>query len=259
MIECSHCQGRLTASGLCLRCHRRTTSEPVRQPAQPDEGWRGKAPDPSPLDSPPVPVRPTPGAAGDARSAPVPLSPQGPEAPTPGAFGATVIRGTVTDLGEQRMESVGMQGSQALQQLSTGCLLAPFRALAIALGLLLAPLRGLLAVGLMPGRQPQTPDRLQVPGTPFVVTDAGGTAYECYLRGEVRGGFIRLGDEVQVRGRLDPRTATLRVRDLTNVRTGAIARGYVDPDARMAPMRNVLAVVLAFALLCLILGMLGVI
>lgn len=153
------------------------------------------------------------------------------------------------------METVSLKGSQALGQVGTGCLQAGPRAMGIILGVLFAPLRLLLIPSLTGiGKRPEGPDRIQVPGTPFTLEAEDGREYDCYLRGEVRGGFLRLGDEVEVDGRID-RTRVVQVGSVVNLRTGAIAQGYVDPEARSAPLKTALAVVLVVLMLLFLFSM----
>ena len=155
-----------------------------------------------------------------------------------------MLRGRISEVGAERVETVSLRGSQALGQLGTGCLQAVPRAMGIVLGALFAPLRLLLIPSLSGiGKKPDGPDRIQVPGTPFILEADDGLEYDCYLRGEVRGGFLRLGDNVEVDGKIDG-SHVVQVNRVANRRTGAIARGYVDPVARSAPLKTVLTVVL---------------
>lgn len=153
------------------------------------------------------------------------------------------VSGVIVEVGEQRLESVSLSGNLAAQQMASGCLAAPFRALGILAGVLFAPFRVFLLPSLTPRRRADGPDRMQIPGQPFLVQVDDGTDYDCYLRGELRGGYLRMGDRVEVNGRID-RHGILRVSKLVSVRTGSISRGYVDPKARYANARGVLALLL---------------
>lgn len=115
-------------------------------------------------------------------------------------------------------------------------------------GILFAPFRMLLGASLAAGRRPDGPDHFEVPIHPFLVQADDGTEYDCLLRGELRGGFLRMGDPVEVAGRLD-RQHVLRVSTVANLRTRAVSRGYVDPKARYATARGVVAVVLILFLI----------
>lgn len=118
-----------------------------------------------------------------------------------------------------------------------GALTAIPRAIGLVLGLMFAPLRALILPSLMSGGPRRTnPDHLQVPVTPFVVESDDGIEYDCILRGETRGGFLKLGEPVEVSGRLD-RTRVVRVDQVRSLRTEAITKGWVDPRARIARVR----------------------
>jgi hypothetical protein len=156
------------------------------------------------------------------------------------------LSGTITDLAEQRFETVNTTGNQVAGQVARGLITAPFRAVGLLVGLLFAPLRFLLLPSLSRSPRSTESDRMQVPGTPFVLRTDDGQETECYLRGEVTGGFIRLGDRVQVTGRMNPSSRVFRVSNLVNQRTHAVTRGHVDPRARFASLRAVMAVVLLF-------------
>lgn len=273
MADCPDCGGRLTAKGRCLRCGYSATATTRSAPVTPPEsgGWRGRSgpgappapppatPPPAPLPPaapvPPQPTRvptpppPTPSTPPPSYGPPVPLSPTPapnfapptvPGAPTPAGFAGLVrVRGRVSEVGVERFETVSLDGSRAMGAIGSGIVTAVPRAIGIVLGILFAPLRMLLIPSLSGmGRRPEGPDRIQVPGTPFVLDGDDGVVYDCYLRGEVRGGFLRLGDPVDVVGRLD-RSGVLRADTVTSVRTGAVVRGYVDPKARRAPFATI--------------------
>lgn len=179
----------------------------------------------------------------------VPLpSSQGPAVARPSRWGSLSVRGVITEVGEPRTESVNVTGNLAAEQVARGCVSAPFRAIGIVLGILFAPFRMLLGLSLTPARRPDGPDRAEVPGYPFLVQAENGTEYDCYLRGELRGGFLRMGDTVEVAGRLD-RHHVLRVSTIVNLRTRSVSRGYVDPKVRYATARGVIAVALLFLLI----------
>lgn len=257
--DCPDCHTPLNRSGVCTRCFYRAPKSAGQSAPAPDAGgWQGKsAPAPHPTSSggwasggptaspvsAPVPA-PTAPLAGHPT---YPLSPPASTAATASsraAVGRVRLRGRICEVGAERFETVSLKGSQALGQLGTGCVQVVPRAIGVVLGVLFAPLRLLLLPSLTGiGRKPEGPDRVQVPGTPFTLEADDGLEYDCYLRGEVRGGFLRLGDEVEVDGRID-RARVVRVNSVVNRRTGAIAHGYVDPEARSAPLKTVLAGVL---------------
>jgi hypothetical protein len=161
----------------------------------------------------------------------------------PSWWGSLTVRGTIVEVGEPRSESVSLAGNLAAERLARGCITAPFRAVGIMVGILFAPFRMLLGPSLAPSRRSDMPDRFEVPGHPFLVQTDDGTEYDCYLRGELRGGFLRMGDPVEVTGRLD-RHHVLRVSSVVNLRTRSVSRGHVDPRARYATARGVVAVLL---------------
>lgn len=123
------------------------------------------------------------------------------------------------------------------------------RAIGLVLGIIFAPLRMLIVPSLMVGGRRQTgPDQLQVPVTPFVVQSDDGAEYDCILRGEARGGFLKLGEPVEVSGRIDW-THVVRVDQVRSLSTNAITKGWVDPRARMAKFRALMGIIcLVFSL-----------
>jgi ABC-type antimicrobial peptide transport system permease subunit len=163
------------------------------------------------------------------------------------------IRGTIDEVGAQRTESVSMAAQNAMGSAAVGALTAIPRAIGVILALLFAPLRLLLLPRIMGGGRKQSgPDQLQVPVTPFVLRADDGNEYDCMIRGEVRGGFLKLGEAVEVSGRID-RSRVVRVDQVQSIRTNAITKGWIDPRARMAQFQAVAGVVfLVFLLIFLI-------
>lgn len=153
----------------------------------------------------------------------------------------------------QRNESVSMAAQNAMGSAAVGALTAIPRAFGVILALLFAPLRMLLVPSLMGGgRKQSSPDQLQVPVTPFVLKADDGNEYDCMIRGEIRGGFLKLGEAVEVSGRID-RTRVIRIDQVQSIRTNAITKGWVDPRARMAQFQALAGVVfLVFLLIVLI-------
>lgn len=265
---CPKCEGRMSKSGRCPRCFYRIPIASSPDPAGDAEGWRGRSGNPVPPPKPLPPPQPRPTSRPDPAKRPAPPRPPAPPEPiyrplpiqppepvkppvpaTPpastvkGLAGHIHLRGRISEIGAERFETVGLQGSKALTQMSTGCLMVIPRAIGLLAGIIFAPLRLLLVPSLMGmGKKPDGPDRMQVPGTPFVVSGNDGTVHECYLRGEIRGGFLRLGEEVEVAGRVD-RSGVVRVSSVVNTSTGAKAWGQVDGEAKLAPVRTVIAVI----------------
>lgn len=167
-------------------------------------------------------------------------------------FTGDTLSGTIAELAEQRFETVNTTGNQVAGQVVRGLVTAPFRAIGLLVGLLFAPLRFLLMPSLARSPRSSEADRMQIPGTPFVLRTDGGQETECYLRGEVTGGFIRLGDRVEVTGRMNPTNRVFRVSKLVNQRTHAVTRGHVDPRARFASFKAVMAVLLLFVVVLIV-------
>lgn len=233
MATCPDCDGTLTASGRCLRCGYK--GGVAASGSSPVPGGRAPSPAPAPVPRPGPAPRPAPAPRPSPSSAPGPApSPVPSPAPAPASPPAG------------RQATVG-----------TGVATAVPRAFGIVLAILFAPLRWLLLLpSMMAGRRPGRPDTQQVPGTPFMVEGDDDREYECYIRGEVRGGFLRLGDQVDVAGRLD-RSSVLRVDSVTSQRTGAVVKGFVDPKARMAPAAGCLAIVVVVGLLLFVISLFG--
>jgi hypothetical protein len=167
--------------------------------------------------------------------------------------GAGTLRGVIVEVGAQRNESVSMAGRNAMNAAAHGALTAVPRAFGIILAVLFAPLRMLLVPSLLGGRgREQRPEHLQVPVTPFIIVDEGGRHHECLLRGEVRGGFLRLGEEVEVDGTRD-RSNVFRARRIRSVRSHATISGWVDPRARTARAQTVAGAVFLALLVVIVL------
>lgn len=210
----------------------------------------------------PPPVTPsattTASAAAPRAPLPVPLTPTAPpNAPStvsslaaqPGLFGHLRVRGMISEVGVERHESVSLAGAEFGARLGHGLLTLIPRAIGLLLALRYAMLRFLLIPSLLGmGRRPQEPERMKVPVTPFMLTADDGTLYDCIIRGEVRGGFLKLGEQVEISGRVD-RTRVVRASEVRSLRTGAITRGYVDPHARFAPVRTAITLVVVIGLI----------
>jgi len=175
----------------------------------------------------------------------------------PGLFGNLRIRGMISEVGAERHESVSLAGAEFGARLGHGLLTLIPRAIGLLLALRYAMLRYLLIPSLLGmGRRPQEPERLRVPVTPFMLTADDGTLYDCIIRGEVRGGFLKLGEQVEVCGRVD-RARVVRASAVRSLRTGAITRGYVDPQARLAPVRTAITIIMVIGLITFLVSVLG--
>ncbi|MCZ2817252.1 hypothetical protein [Modestobacter sp. VKM Ac-2984] len=283
--------GKKLRNGVCLVCHyaapdaTMSTKRPLPG-AGPStgSGWRGRAGTGAgvPGGAPPAAGPPPSGRAGAGPRVP-PISPvtpppvtttppvgaapgPGPSGPAPAASrptrGRVVVTGTISDVSPERYDTVRLGVNNALSGTTVSLLTIFPRAVGIAFGVLLSIVsprlggatRGLSGLG---GRRygQDRPDSLRVPGTPFVLDGDDCTTFDCYLRGELRGGAVRLGDRVEVRGRIDPRSQVLEVGELVNARTGATTRGYVDPSARMTGVRTVVQLIVVIVLVLALLSM----
>lgn len=230
---------------------------------------RGTGATHSPASRPP-PVTPSattaPSTSAYGAPLPVPLTPTAPPR-TPsaatsssaqqGLFGSLRVRGVISEVGAERHESVILSGAEFGARVGYGLLTLIPRAIGLLLALRYAMLRFLLIPSLLGmGGRPQEPERLKVPVTPFVLTADDGTVYDCIIRGEVRGGFLKLGEQVEVSGRVD-RTRVMRASEVRSLRTGAITRGYVHLQARLAPLRTVVTLVIVIGLITSLVSVFG--
>ena len=143
------------------------------------------------------------------------------------------VSGYVVSVSEPTLENVSLLAHNASQQALTGCLMTPFKAIGIMLGLLFAPLRFLLGAAVRPGLGAHGPDSVQVQARRFRIEDSGtGRTIECYLRGELVGGDIYLGEEVEATGRFQRSTGIFEVARLQSLKTGAVTTGSVDSRVR---------------------------
>jgi len=156
-------------------------------------------------------------------------------------FAPLRMSGLVVQVDQPRSETVSLSGHNAAQMAASGCLTAPLRAMGILMGILFAPLRFLMIPSMM-FRGPEGPNQLSIPINTFLLQTHSGDSVECMLRGELRGGSLRQGDEVDVEGRLS-RHGVLTVSSMVNARTGATTTAYVDPRAKGGILRAVLMVV----------------
>jgi hypothetical protein len=161
--------------------------------------------------------------------------------------------GSIVSVSDPLYENVSLAAFNASQQAVTGCLTAPFRAIGIVMGVLFAPLRFLIGMGLMGGRGQQGAQSVQVPVHRFRVQDQlTGQYVECLLRGELGGGAIYLGEDVQVTGRFSRSTRVFAVSRLVTLSTGAVTTGVVDSRVRHQGVLSFLAIwlllVVVFAL-----------
>lgn len=252
---CPKCGEGVLRGGWCSKCSYRTPES--RQREQEAQRRRRQAADPAGDQFPgpqtwaprggaghPAPPEPAPGAGTpvprDGAGRPAPPAPVPVPAPASGgrgpATGAVVLDGTVVDVGDIIKETVDLRSALAASSAVRGCLLLPLRLAGILAGCLFAPLRLLLMPSLFMGHSGPQQDRLVVlERHPFVVRDASGARHDCYIRGELRGAPVRLGEPVRVQGRVERGTGLLRVARLTNTTTGATTTGRIDTRVRLQP------------------------
>lgn len=268
---CPKCGEGVLRGGWCSKCSyrtpesrqreqeaqkRRRAADPAGDQSPDPQTWtpRGSADHEAPPVPPPVPV-PDPRAGRGGRGAsrrtatpppPIPIPVPGgrgagpnPEPLSGGRrpmTGAVVLDGTVVDVGDVIKETVDLHSSQAAGTAMRGCLLLPLRLVGVLAGCLFAPLRLLLMPSLFMGHSGPQQERLVViERRPFVVRDASGAHHDCYIRGELRGAPVRLGEQVRVQGRMERGTGLLRVARLTNTTTGATSTGHIDARVRLQP------------------------
>ena len=122
----------------------------------------------------------------------------------------------MVDVGDVIKETVDLRSALAAGTAVRGCLLLPLRLAGILAGCLFTPLRLLLMPSLFMGHSKPQQDRLVVlERHPFVVQDTSGARHDCYIRGELRGAPVRLGERVRAQGRVERGTGLLRVARLT--------------------------------------------
>lgn len=250
---CPNCGEGVLRGGWCSKCSYRTPES--RQREQEAQRRRRQAADPAGDQFPdpqtwaprgrPAPPEPPSGAGAPDAGAGTPVPRRGagrpaPPVPAPGgrgpAAGAVALDGTVVDVGDIIKETVDLRSALAAGSAVRGCLLLPLRLAGILAGCLFAPLRLLLMPSLFMGHSGPQQDRVVVlERHPFVVQDASGARHDCYIRGELRGAPVRLGERVRVQGRVERGTGLLRVARLTSTTTGATTTGRIDTRVRLQP------------------------
>ncbi len=152
-----------------------------------------------------------------------------------GSFGSVIGRalvgerltGTIVHVAEASYDNGSLGAFNASQQLATGCLTAPFKALALVLAILFAPFRFLIGLGFS-GRGHSGPTDVQIPIHRFRLQADTGQMVECVLRGQLAGGGIYLGEDVEVSGKFSLTTGVFNVQRVVSHSTGAVTTGSVD-------------------------------
>jgi hypothetical protein len=269
--------GKKLRGGVCIVCGytapnaTMSSKKPLTPSGPGGSGWRSRsgtsagtnygastrgAPQPSAGASPPG----SGASGGGAPSTPFPTVPAGSASPT--GAGRTILAGIISELSPERYDTMGLGASNALGSLAIGLITVVPRAIGLAcrifFSIFLPRLGGAFGRGGGGRYGANRPDSVQVPGTPFVLDGDDGVTYDCYLRGEVRGGSLRLGEQVQLHGRVRSRTRVFEVAKVVNTRTGAVTTGYVQPKARMSGLRIGLQILLAVLLLIFLLSILRI-
>jgi len=266
---CPRCGEGVLRGGWCSKCSYRTPEARQReQEAQRRRRVADSADDHVPAPQTwaprggagcPAPTEPSSGAGtlvprGSAGRPIPPEPPSGGRGPAPGAV---TLDGTVVDVGDIIKETVDLRSALVAGAAVRGILLLPLRLAGFLVGCLFAPLRFLLMPSLFMGRsKPQQDSLVVLERHPFVVQDASGARHDCYIRGELRGSPVRLGERVRAQGRVERGTGLLHVARLTNTVTGVATTGYIDMRVRRQPYVVAGAIIFMVLLLLMLRGML---
>ncbi|MCA0436342.1 MAG: hypothetical protein M9891_04395 [Austwickia sp.] len=160
-------------------------------------------------------------------------------------FGGLRLRGTIVVVDPERDRTVSLALSNAFARGTVQLLLLPLRAFVFVIGMLIPPLRALIGTSLigMAGRGALGGEQLIVRETAFRLRDTAGDQHDCLLRGELRGGALRLGDQVDVRGSRALRGREIQVSQVTNIVTGTVTTGHLPAKARHSAVVTVLQAV----------------
>lgn len=166
--------------------------------------------------------------------------------------GAIVLDGTVDSVGDVVKETVDLRNALVASAAARGCLLLPLRLIEIIIVCLIGPLRFLLPTLLTSSSKRQQERYVVLERHPFVIQNSEGVRYDCYIRGELLGVPVRMGERVTARGLMERRTGLVRVSHLTNIETGATTTGYVDVRVRRQPYviaASIIVLMFAFVIL----------
>lgn len=113
------------------------------------------------------------------------------------------------------------------------------RGFGLMLAIIFAPIRWLILPFMLGGRSNRSQaDEVAIQVRSFRVRSAGGETRECQLRGNPRGGFVEIGDEVRISGTMPKGTGSLiLVSTIENVVTGQLIRAEQPPQLRNANAR----------------------
>lgn len=253
---CERCGGPVIKEA-CRVCKAPAGSSGSASSARPM--WQGRSQATSPLPRSPAtsgpPLNPSSTSAARPGAEPQPVSVQPlSESVVHRWDGSLTVTGIVSNVQPERLESVSTEASDQLGHFAGQLFTLPFRALGIVLGVIFAPLRLLLGLSLMGmGGKKRSSERIQLVGTPFRVEADDGSVHQCFIRGEMRGGAIHLGDRVEVTGRLSRRSNVLQVAQATDLRSGARSHGHVPASARNLTAKAIVQVALAVLVLLFLL------
>ena len=129
-----------------------------------------------------------------------------------------------------------------------------FKAIGLVFAIIFAPVRWLLLPLMMGGRAGgRTPNEVAVQVRSFRVTTDDGTVRECQLRGELRGGFVEIGDHVRVEGRTARSSGNLvLVSRVQELHTGQIITVQLPAAVRMATARSIVGGVVLLLVLIVV-------
>ena len=165
----------------------------------------------------------------------------------------TIACGRIVEVQPQQLETLDRRAESLARGVAMGCLLAPFRIVALLLGLIFA--KRLAMMALARGRHsPRFLAPVQISVTPFRVRTDNGSITQCVLRGELRGGSLSVGDRVELQGRVSRRTNVLNATTVTHLDSGAIIRPYLPPAARTSKAMLALAIMSVIIMMYLFLA-----
>ncbi len=161
------------------------------------------------------------------------------DAPEPAApsswISGTTVRGRVAEVLPQQQETVDRDAERTARHMAAGCATMPFRLVGFVLGMIF--LKPLAFVALSAGRRQSRPlDPVQVQVYPFRLHSDDGTTLHCVMRGDLLGGSLSLGDHVELRGRISPRTRILTVKRVVHLDSGAVVMPRLPAAARKAKL-----------------------
>lgn len=167
----------------------------------------------------------------------------------------TTVRGRVAEVLPQQQETIDRDAESTARGVAAGCLMMPFRLAGFVLAMIF--LKPLASAALSAGRRQSRPlAPVQVQVHPFRLHTDDGATMHCVMRGDLLGGSLSLGDHVEVRGRISPRTRILTVKRVVHLDSGAVVMPRVPATARRAKLKPWATYVALILLLIVILDIL---